>query len=170
MNETTNYEEMFILYRIHKSELLAFLEKYKINYYEEEKDYYSNKKGWRRIDVWSNKICLQDPAFVVCGSDGFIEDNYLFGSLSVGLDKSILEICFEIKPITVERLRKITMNQLTKWWKKNLKKIEYEISTLKLNDATLHKLIILSKKCCDKYSIDYLKARQDVIWELENIK
>lgn len=162
MNEPTNYEEGFILRRIHKSELLVFLKKYKIDYYEEEKDCYS-KKGWRRIDVYNFE------GSVVCGADGFIEDDYLFGSLSYNLGKSILELCFEIKPITVERMSKITMKQLTKWCKKNLKTIEYEISNLKLNDATLHKLIKLSKKCCDKYSIDYLKARQDVIWELENI-
>lgn len=53
---------------------------------------------------------------------------HLISSLARELDKPIIELCYEIKPITTERLNKITIEQWKQWAEKyNFQFIEREI-------------------------------------------
>jgi hypothetical protein len=114
MNEPTNYEEGFIYYRIHKSELLAFLKKYKITY-DEVEGFISNLE------------------YGCCASFDDIENMFrcnrelFFTKLSEILNRPIDHIVHEmnnvqqpdniehLKAITNERMSDISIEQWQKW-------------------------------------------------------
>lgn len=112
----------------------------------------------------------------------------MFNTLSELTNKSIIELCYEIKPITVERLNAISIEQWKKWAERyggnfeesvycsinytQLVKIEYGkvTSTLRSYERFRELLAIKNKRFI--FYLNFLeatKAIHDLVWELENI-
>lgn len=172
----TTYEERFIDERISYDNL--------INYSCVENELLQSVTE----DIMSD-INIHNPA-----SDYF-DMKTLFSVLQDKTDKSILELCFEIKPITVERLNAISIEQLLKFAKNNnieiVKKLlvdTEEIINIFFNNEYGYLLIaseyqgktrvklkrvedLLKYKgiAYNKYSFDSLRAIHDLVSELETI-
>lgn len=177
----TTYEQELIN-RISEQEILLWLLNNRPQYSEESGDYYLS---YQHLIALYQAMKSKDKIY------NFI--SYLYNREVI--NKSIIELCYEIKPITIERLNKITIEQ----WKKICKKYKlkfikqyennFRITGNNYNDSTIYfdynlinenndftiiqqftNLIAQSnKKIYWSIGIDFIKSIHDFVWELENI-
>jgi hypothetical protein len=173
---TTSYEIKFIKERIDYQYINDWLQKNSLNI----NDYVSCSLD--KIINYKMKIS-NDTTLIFNNKEDLM--NTLIEKLARELDKDILTICYEIRPINKERLRKISKKQWQKFGEKyNMKITETFIKSrslfesIRLDDFiernNYHQSAILAKASlypnldiCNY--METTKAIHDLIWELESL-